>query len=196
MAKKQAPKQLSPENYIRQKARNLPLFECLINKDWKENGMATISVARRHANGNITAGLYLVDLQCLGVKDSFSLFNIEEDEYVKKVVQRGNLTLENIPYVLAHNIIFAAVEFASEFGFKAHKEFELSRYILEADTEAIELIEIECGKDGKPMYVQGPHDSEQKVRLLLAQLERTAGAGNYHFIVNHEVINDDYEEQL
>ena len=59
MAKKkqtQQAQQLSPENYIRQKARNLPVFECMINEDWEVGKMASVSVARKHTNGNITLG--------------------------------------------------------------------------------------------------------------------------------------------
>ena len=60
---------LSPENFIRNKARSLPIFECLVNADWEEGKLADMVVARQHTNGNITAGLYQVDLACLGVKD-------------------------------------------------------------------------------------------------------------------------------
>jgi hypothetical protein len=56
---------LSPENYIRKKARSLPIFECRVNGEWKESKMAQVLVARRHTNGNITACFYLVDLMCL-----------------------------------------------------------------------------------------------------------------------------------
>ena len=41
---------LSPENYIRSRARNLPLFECMISEGWKESGMANILIARNHIN--------------------------------------------------------------------------------------------------------------------------------------------------
>ena len=52
--KKQKPHQqlLSPENYIRQKARNLVLHECLLNSDWKEGGLAEIIVSRVHVASN------------------------------------------------------------------------------------------------------------------------------------------------
>ncbi len=43
MAKKKQGKavpMLSPENYIRQKARTLPLFECWVNKNWREDKLA------------------------------------------------------------------------------------------------------------------------------------------------------------
>lgn len=33
MAKKQQPKQLSPENYIKTKARTLPIYKCFVTED-------------------------------------------------------------------------------------------------------------------------------------------------------------------
>ena len=65
---------LSPENYIRKKARSLPIHECTINSHWEESGLANISIARRHTNGNITSCFYLIDLLCLGVKDTHYIF--------------------------------------------------------------------------------------------------------------------------
>ena len=42
MSKKQnqSPQILSPENYIRQRARNLPIFKCFVNEGWDEEGLA------------------------------------------------------------------------------------------------------------------------------------------------------------
>ncbi|RLD61028.1 MAG: hypothetical protein DRJ05_03475, partial [Bacteroidetes bacterium] len=72
---------LSPINYIRQKAKKLPIYECLINPDWLEGGLATVYIARQHTNGNITFGSYLVDLLCLGVKDTGYDFNITKTSF-------------------------------------------------------------------------------------------------------------------
>ena len=113
--KGKAVKMLQPENYIRQRARTLPVYECWTNNDWKERRMANIVVARRHNNGNITMGMYLVDLTCLGVKDATSKFNISEFEY-REILEHANNTMEMeaVSYVLAHNIVFAAISFAEE----------------------------------------------------------------------------------
>jgi hypothetical protein len=44
------------------------------------------------------------------------------------------------------------LEFAEEYGFKPHEDFsKVAQYILEEDTESIELMDIECGKDGKSL---------------------------------------------
>lgn len=187
--KGQVVQMLSPENYIRQKARTLPLFECRANNDWKETGLANIMVARKHSNGNITMGIYLVDLKCLGVKDTHYWFNIPESEY-RNILERVNEAMEMGPisYTLAHNIVFAGIEFADEFGFKPHNDFtSVSQYVLEEDNEKIELMEIECGIESKPTYIKGPHDSDARSAQILAQLERTAGQGNFSFIDNGDL---------
>lgn len=48
--------------------------------DWEEAGETVAIVTRRHPKGTVTAGVYLIDTFCLGVKDSFYRFNIEDYE--------------------------------------------------------------------------------------------------------------------
>jgi hypothetical protein len=189
MAKKGKVVQLqSPENYIRTRARNLEIFECLINPDWKERGIANVVVARKHTNGNVTAAIYLVDLFCLGVKDTMYLFNEIEAVYREKLqpIEDVNPFIK-IEYILAHNIIFAANEFAGDYGFNPHKDFNsVTKYLLEEDNDDIELIDIECGQDGKPSYFQGVDDNKATVARILNQLERTAGRGNFNFTIEED----------
>ncbi len=52
--KTSGPKSPSPKTYIKTKARQLPIHECLISEDWKETRMAVIVVARTHKNGHIS----------------------------------------------------------------------------------------------------------------------------------------------
>lgn len=174
---------LSPENYIRKKARTLPIFECLVDPKWEETGMATVVVARKHTNGNITFCTFMVDLLCLGVKDSFYHFNVSMAQYNDfKETIAAKMGMINIDYALAHNIVLEGADFAAEFGFKPHKNYEsITQFMLEEDTDEIELIEIECGKDGNPFYMQGPYDDDTKANKIIAQLEKMAGPGNYDF---------------
>ncbi|OFX57392.1 MAG: hypothetical protein A2046_06355 [Bacteroidetes bacterium GWA2_30_7] len=147
-------KQLSPETYIRTRARNLPIDKCFINQNWKETGIASIIVSRKHTNGNFTFGVYLVDLFALGTKDSFYRFNTAPDILEELKERMSKELVEEADYVLVHNIIYGANAYAEENGFKVCKEFILTQFILEEDTEDIELIEIEFGKDGKPLLIQ------------------------------------------
>ncbi len=181
---------LSPENYIKQKARTLPIHECWINTGWDEDKLANIIVTRKHTNGNFTIGAYLVDLNCLGIKDAQYFFNISSSDYRDILdYNRGNFDIEPAEYTLVHNIVYAGVEYAEDYGFKPHKEFAITQYILEEDTDDIKLMEIECGHNGKPFYIRGPLENEVRARQIVAQLEKTAGPGNYNFI--DEIATDD-----
>lgn len=175
---------LSPENYIRKKARSLPIHECWINDEWEDAREASIIIARKHTNGNFTVGFFLVDLLCLGVKDAYFDFNIIEPDYketLERMEEYGEM--KKISYTLAHNIIFSGLEFADDYDFKPHKKFTSTmQYFLEEDTDDIELVEIECGHNNQPMYVQGHYENEAEGDRILAQLEKKAGKGNYQFI--------------
>jgi hypothetical protein len=167
----------------------------MVNKGWEDSGLATITVARKHTNGNITMGMYLVDLKCLGIKDAFYRFNIPESEYRELLEEmEENMDLESISYTLAHNIIFAGIEFAEDYGLKPHKGFGVAKYILEEDTDDIDLIEIECGENGKPLYVQGLLDNDVRARQVVAHLEKHAGPGNYHYILAGDNNNESEDD--
>jgi len=184
---------LSPENYIRTKARSLPIYECIINADWQDSNSALITVARKHTTGNITTCFYYVDLMCLGVKDTMYFFNMSALDYESsKIEMYEDFGREKIDYTLAHNIIYAGVEFADEYGFKPHKDFvSITRFMLEEDSDDIELIDIECGENGKPLYVRGPYDDDHKANQIINQLEKTAGHGNYSYISEEDDFPDD-----
>ncbi len=189
---------LSPENYIRKKARTLPIGDCLINSNWEKSHIANIYVLRNHANGNVTAGIYLVDLMCMGVKDTFYMFNVPKYSFHEEI-GRASREAENVPvsYELAHNIIYSGLAFAEDYGFMPHKYFtSITRFILEEDTEAIEEIDVECGMDGKPAYMSGPYDDAARSARIIAQLERTAGPGNYIVMdsIMNEFDDDEFEE--
>lgn len=186
---------LSPENYIRQKARNLPIYKCLINTNWQREGLAQIAIARQHTNGNLTFGLYMVDLFCLGVRDTFYGFNRPETEFDDLVSKMTDgLEMTSVDYVLIHNIIYAAIEYAEELGFNPHKDYKsITQYILEEDTDEIALMEIECGKNGKPLFIKSDFISEAQSKSIINQLEKAVGPGNYDVISGY--LYDDEEEE-
>jgi len=187
------PVQLSAEKYIKTQARLLPIAECVINKDWETAGMCNILVARKHKNGNLTIGMFLVDTYCLGPKDVLYEFNLSPEKYDE---WKGKLAdgIVACDYVLAHNIIYGAIAYAEDYGFKPHKDFDIAQYILEEDNEDIELIEIKFGQDGMPCYVPGPYDSDHKIQTIIGTLNRTAGRGNYTFLGDGDDL-DDFDDE-
>lgn len=181
---------LTPERYIRTRARTLPVGVCYINDDWKYSGFAMILVTRVHINGNVTYGYYIIDLYCLGLKETFWNFNqhpLDFRKFLDKHKQSTDLGfhLIEVDYLVVHNIIYGAIAYAGEFGFHPHKSFELTKHILEEDTEHIKLIDIGFGYKGKPLYISSPENPGEKHRTL-AQLEKNPGSNNYYFITEAE----------
>lgn len=185
----------SPENFIRKNARTLPIHECWINSVWKESQMVQAIVSRKHINGNITMCIYLVDLMCLGIKDTYYINNITESKYKEHIYNISEqMAFEQCDYSLVHNIIFAGVKFANKYGFKPTKDFTtITKYMLEEDDGNIETIEIECGENGKPLYMRGPYENEMRAKRIVEKLEKNAGEGNYRFV---DDLNGDMDEEL
>lgn len=188
-----------PENFIKTRARELQLGNCYINFDWEESGIASALVSRKHTNGNVTLGFYLIDLKCLGIKDAFFKFNVAVDEMFDLVDQMNGIEIE---YEKIHNIIYGAEAFANDCGFKPHKDWAIGQFILAEDDDSIPLIEIEFGEGGVPAFFVGPYDNPAKVNQILATLDKNVGAGNYLFyndedeFEDDEIIEDDNEQSF
>lgn len=188
---------IKPANYIRKYARKLPVHECLIRDDWKETKFSPVIISRRKANGNIIAATYIVDMQCLGVKDTFFGFDLSPLSYRETVEEMGRaMGINFIPIesTLAYNIIYGAVEFAEDCGFDPHKDFTNTTEYLLDNVESVEYMEIAFGdEEGKPFFFAGPNDDSEKI---MATLLKTVGEGNFNYTVEVSNPNDylDYDD--
>lgn len=167
-----AQKPMSPERYIREAARKLPIGNCYITPGWEEQGLCHIVVSRVKPSGNVVAGAYLVDTFCLGLKDSFYYADMNSYEFKDLLDKLGSfLGLESISYNEAHNIIYGAIGYAEDAGISPDSSFATTEYILEEDTDDVPLIEYEFGKDGKHFLVV----SSSKEKQLIEMLQRNLG---------------------
>ena len=167
----------SVEAQIRTRARNLPIYKCYVTKDWEKAQKASILISRKHTNGNITMCNFLVCLKLYGVKDCVYKFN-ESPLRLNEIIEKYHGQYEECDYHIAHNIVYAAWDFAAEYGFEPHKNFKTAQFILEEDSDDIPLIEIPLGDDGIPV-LEIPYGETCQREITL--LEKTAGA-NYHKI--------------
>lgn len=165
-------KQCSPQEYIRSRARMLPLGDCYVSSDWKECGEALACVVRLHPQYTYTVGVYLIDTFCLGVKDSYWYFSIDELSF-RELLERFNTHgFSKVPYEEVHNLIYGAVAFAEEGGISPHESFRLTQYLLEEDTDDIPLIEYDFGKDGKHFLCA---NSRMELSECLPKLQKALG---------------------
>ncbi|MCM1077231.1 MAG: DUF1186 family protein [Bacteroides sp.] len=165
--KSQQKVQISPERFMRDKVRKLPIGKCYISSGWEEGGIATIIVTRVRPDGNLVVGQFLVDTFCLGVKAASYHINVA-DYRLKEQLREADFMKET-SYDEVHNIIFGAISFAEEGGIKPAKNFGIAGYILEEDTDDIPLIEYEFGKNGKHLLIVTDNGTEQQYINTLRQ---------------------------
>ncbi len=169
------------------RAGEWPLHECLLNPDWSENQLATVWVARRSSGGRMAAGAFLVDLGCLGVKSALGWPELTPRDFAARRRKfLGEDALEPCHPPLGARIIQAGLQYATELGFSPDPDFERVRGILGDLDPALCRQPVECGKDGKPLYVAGPRDDFEGV---LRQLRQAVGPGGYHYVAPVEMLD-------
>ena len=170
---------LSPEKYLQQKARTLEIGTCYVTNDIDKMKMGHVIVTRKHTGGRISMACYLVDMACLGVKDSFYRLRMDDWEFDEFIDDRRDMFRE-CSYEEAHNRVWGSIAYAEEAGIRPDKSFQLTQYMLEEDTDDIPLIEYEYGRDGKHFLTCR---SELEASRYLPLMRRNLGEGNYHYII-------------
>jgi len=118
----------------------------------------------------------------LGLKDTFAKTNVSPDRYQElheKMDHRQKMT--TCPIELAHQMIYASLDYAAQFGFQPQSDWTQSQYLLEPRGELEEPYQLTFGKDGKPFFISGPYDN---VEQIIKQLDKTAGPGNYDVVIH------------
>jgi len=180
--------QSSPRALVK-RARQYPIKECLINEDWdtaQTSNLVRIWITRELPDGTLILGSYLVDRLCLGLKDTFYKTNLPLSQYYRLI---DELFFDVAPQTcppelapeLAHQMIYEGIDYAAQFDLKPHKDFELSRYILEKRGTLDTPYSLTFGIDGKPMFASGPYDDED---AILAKLRKHAGQGNFYYLTS------------
>ena len=161
-------------------AKSYPLHECLIDKEWQDRGLAQILLSRKQPNNKLIFGVYLVDIYCLGLKNTFCNTNISLEEYqrLKLAAFKETVIVPCSPEKVC-KIIFGAIEYAKRIGFKPQEDFDLSQYVLEGLQNNDCDLTLEFGKDGKPLYIAGPDDDFE---AIIETLRKNVGKDNFHFI--------------
>lgn len=142
-------------------------------------GLASVLIARRHRYDKVSVCGYLADVYCLGVKNTYGpevMDDLELRRFLSVFFSAYHTDPIEAPIELAREIVWGSIEYARGLGFEPHPSFDAVSAHLGPSTGQGGIT---FGKDGKPLYISGPHDSPGSV---IRTLERTVGAGNFEFI--------------
>lgn len=184
MAGAPRPKPLSlrgPRFYV-ENARDYPIMGCWVRPEWRESGLTPVVVARQQSPERVIFASILVDMLCLGVKNALYNGDFSMKRFQDNLPNLCTGEPEPMEVGRAHALIYGAIDFARQYGFEPHPDFKVASKVLDPPEAHPPDPELEFGRDGKPFFVSGPYDN---VEAILAKLERTAGSGNYHFLIGY-----------
>jgi hypothetical protein len=201
----------SPLYYL-QHAREYPIMGCWIMKDWHEEGITPVVIARQQEADKVIFAVYLVDIYCLGVKDAYANADMSLRKFHNELPRMCANDPEPCSVELAHEIIYGGIEYAERYGFKPHIDFtgDFCDQVLDPPETHPRVNNVMFGKDGKPFYVSGPYDDERKINSVMNTLMRTAGEGNFDYLAGFgspdlfdeddddfdDEFGDDFEDEL
>ncbi len=150
-------------------------------------GLSHVMVARMD-RGKYIYSNFMIDYWCLGVKDAIPMRKSDIIEYKK--IKSGlfspyggpqQITLEQ-----AQSMVYGAIEYAQKLGFEPHPDGIEALKLLGPRPK--KLLPLKFGKNGKPLFINGPHDD---VFGILDTLNTSVGKGKYHFGVQVPSLSHD-----
>ena len=148
-----------------------PMHEALWPTDLFTQGIGWVITARFKSNEvRVQAGIFLVDVFCLGAK----LVHYEDcdaDDYRRRI---RNHYLSRFPMVAteprcARKLVEQAVQYAQGLGFAPRAKQCSQKFTF--------------GHEGKPFYRRGPRETEEQARRIVSRLQQHCGSGNFEYLV-------------
>jgi hypothetical protein len=130
-------------------------------------GLVLVLVARGDRTDRVSVAGYLVDTFCLGVKDTIGPARVARRDlpmFVRRYFVAFRAPALRASIELAQHVVHGAVAFAAGLGFAPHPDFAAVRGHL---GELSEPCAITFGRQGRPLYVRGPHDDPIAVMKTL-----------------------------
>jgi hypothetical protein len=160
-----------------------------------DRGIGQVVIARFKANGDAEIGVFLLDVHALGVKNAFfkKLFAGEYEATLERIF------VESQPVAMApaaaRKLVESAVTYARNLGLDPHPDYRLGQRVFGGIDPKECAEDFTFGKDGQPLYVQGPNDSPEFVARVMAALKRHCGPDKFHYILALDSMDSTEEDE-
>lgn len=170
-----------------------PIHECLIPTNLFASGLGEVIVARRVSSDTIAMGSFVIDVFCLGVKDAMFkvLAEFEYEDIRARFVEGTGRTFEKLHHTCAKKLVDGVVAYAKDLGFSPHPDYNNVKNIFGDIDASVCPVSYTYGKEGKPFYMNGPYESEAKIKKIIATLQKKCGEGGFGVVYRMDEDNDD-----
>ncbi len=165
-------------------AAGYPVLDSWASESLWVQGLGQVAISRALPGNQVAYAIFLVDRYCLGVKDAMSGF-VGQTEYESKFVRpaRSNFGMRKLSPADVRKLVEEAVQYARGLGIAPHPDYQKARHLFGAIDPAESREVFEFGKNGKPLFIAGPHDTPERCRQILALLGRSRGEGRFDYVL-------------
>ncbi|MFH0898068.1 MAG: hypothetical protein V1855_00635 [bacterium] len=157
-------------HYIKDALKN-PIFECLIDNSSANGGMRHLIVSKMSGTNVVVLGAFLLDTYCLGIKNTF----IQPGSMEQYRALKSQRPYDEIDPGDAKKLLLDMIDWSRNIGFEPHKDFKKAFKVFDGVNAEDSMAIFEFGKDGKPFFVAGPHDTPAMCSRVLKTLEKSCG---------------------
>ena len=160
-------------------------YEAFWPSDLFTQGIGWVILTRfKSAGRRAEAGVFLIDVLCLGVK--FAVYEAgTTDDYQQRI--RAHY-VDQFPMVpaepcCARKLVQDAAQYALQLGFAPHPDYQKASRIFGGIDLSQCRQEFKFGHQGKPFYRRGPRETEARARSIIKHLQQRCGPGNFNYLV-------------
>jgi hypothetical protein len=158
--------------------------EAYVSANLFEAGIGYVVVARFRGSGEIEAGVFLLDVFCLGAKNAFYTRPgaAEYDvDLLDRLLPAANRKPLDPP--TARKLVEGAVAYAQNLGLAPHPDYKMACRVLGGIQSSESTATFTFGEKGKPLFVQGPNDSPAFCQRILKQLHTRCGPDGFQYLM-------------
>ncbi|WP_146457111.1 hypothetical protein [Rubripirellula tenax] len=148
--------------------------EALFNSPTK---FGSLLVSRRMPDGRLCVVRMLIDGLCLGVKSVHPMFCYPAQ--LTELVENGPEDIISITPQAAKKLVEQAIDFAAKFGIEPAPGYRKVAAVFDGIDASECKSDFEFGRDGQPVFIAGPHDTDQRIGEITDKLSASVGEGNY-----------------
>lgn len=160
-------------------------------------GMGHVILTKRLPTNALGCAFFLVDVFCLGVKDAFyrEMAPSKFDQVVTDLREGGQDVVE-IEASSALKLVKGSVSFAAKSGIPPAKDYRVVARIF-GDIDADRSPDVfPFGKDGKPLFIEGPNDTAARKREITRSLDRHRGPEGWDYVLSSSLADGKLLEEI
>lgn len=149
-------------------------------------GIGQVIITRYKSDGRVEAGVFLLDVHCLGVKNAFfrQFAAAEFPEFLEGIFKGvyGGPPDEHSG-AWGRKLVEDAVDYARRLGFAPHPDYKKGARVMGGINPKECSETFVFGSNGKPLFIAGPHDGEAKCNLIMRTLTKKLGPQGFHYLL-------------